>query len=250
MATAFRDVRYAMRMLRARPGFAAVTVITLALGVGANTAIFSVVRALLLDPLPFPQPDRLVMMWEHTAGDPQDSYTVSAPNYLDWQRGVKAFEQTGIWEPLTFNFSGDGGAERVPGIRTSASTFAMLGVKPQLGRTFTSEEDAPGHDVAVISDGLWRRRFGARPRHHRPDGPHQRQAVRDHRRHAGGVQVPEPRQRRVGADCLQRPGSETQLAFIPVRRPAARRRDGCGRRRGAGRPRTRAGEAVPQRQPE
>ena len=152
-----------MRILRARPGFAAVTVITLALGVGANTAIFSVVRALLLDPLPFPQPDRLVMLWEHTAGDPQDTYTVSAPNYLDWQRGVKAFEQTGIWEPLTFNFSGDGGAERVPGIRASASTFAMLGVKPQLGRTFTAEEDAPGHDVAVISDGLWRRRFGARP---------------------------------------------------------------------------------------
>ena len=116
VSTALRDVRYAVRMLRARPGFAAVTVITLALGVGANTAIFSVVRALLLDPLPFPQPDRLVMLWEHTAGDPQDSYTVSAPNYLDWQRGVKAFAQTGIWEPLTFNFSGDGGAERVPGI--------------------------------------------------------------------------------------------------------------------------------------
>src|SRR4029453_10759115 len=97
-----------------------------------------------------------VMLWEHTAGDPQDTYTVSAPNYLDWQRGVKAFAQTGIWEPLTFNFSGDGGAERVPGIRTSAPTFAMLGVKPQLGRSFTEEEDAPGHDVAVISDGLWR----------------------------------------------------------------------------------------------
>jgi putative ABC transport system permease protein len=163
LATAFRDIRYAMRMLRARPGFAAVTVITLALGIGANTAIFSVVRSLLLEPLPFPQPDRLVMLWEHTAGDPQDTYTVSAPNYLDWQRGVKAFEQTGIWEPqATFNFSGDGAAERVPGIRTSASTFAMLGVKPQLGRTFTADDDAPGHDVAVISDGLWRRRFGAR----------------------------------------------------------------------------------------
>jgi putative ABC transport system permease protein len=162
LATAFRDIRYAMRMLRARPGFAAVTVITLALGIGANTAIFSVVRSLLLEPLPFHEPDRLVILWEHTAGNPQDTYVVSAPNYLDWQRGVKAFEQTGIWEQLTFNLSGDGAAERVKGIRTSASTFAMLGVKPQLGRTFTADEDAPGHDVAVISDGLWRRRFGAR----------------------------------------------------------------------------------------
>ncbi len=162
LATALRDVRYAMRMLRARPGFAAVTVITLALGVGANTAIFSVVRSLLLEPLPFHEPDRLVMLWEHTAGDPQDSYVVSAPNYLDWQRCVKAFEQAGIWEPVTLNFFGEDVAERVPGTRMSASTFAMLGVKPQLGRTFTAAEDAPGHDVAVISDGLWRRRFGAR----------------------------------------------------------------------------------------
>src|SRR4029453_743711 len=103
-----------------------------------------------------------VMLWEHTAGDPQDTYTVSAPNYLDWQRGVKAFEQTGIWEPLTFNFSGDGAAERGAGIRAPASPFPLLGVAPHLGRTFTTEEAAPGHDVAVISDGLWRRRFGAR----------------------------------------------------------------------------------------
>ena len=87
---------------------------------------------------------------------------MSAPNYLDWQRGVKAFEYTCIWEYLNYNFSGDGEAERVPGLRVSASAFSMLGVAPELGRTFTPEEDAPGHDVAIISDGLWRRRFGGR----------------------------------------------------------------------------------------
>ena len=157
-----RNIRYALRILYARPGFTAVAVVTLALGIGANTAIFSVVQSFLLAPLPFPQPDRLVMLWEAQAADPSDRYIVSAPNYLDWQRGMKAFESTGIWEQLNFNFSGDGEAERVPGLRVSASTFAMLGVSPQIGRTFRPEEDAPGHAVAIISDGLWRRRYGGR----------------------------------------------------------------------------------------
>jgi len=158
---AIRDVRYSVRRLVARPGFAAVAIVTLALGIGANTAIFSVVRSLLLEPLPFADPDRLVMIWEADAANLSDTYIVSAPNYLDFTR-VQSFEQTGIWEYLNYNFSGDGEAERVPGVRVSASTFRMLGVSPQLGRTFTDEEDAPGHDVAIISDALWRRRFGAR----------------------------------------------------------------------------------------
>jgi putative ABC transport system permease protein len=155
------DVHYAFRRLVARPGFTAVAVFTLALGIGANTAIFSVVRSALLAPLPFEDPDRLVMMWEASAKDPSDIYIVSAPNYRDFTR-VTAFESTGIWEYLNFNFSGDAEAERVPGVRMSASTFRMLGVRPQLGRTFMDAEDAPGHDVAVISDGLWRNRYGAR----------------------------------------------------------------------------------------
>ena len=162
IATAARDIRYALRVLGSRPGFAAVAVLTLALGVGANTAIFSVVHSLMLEPLPFRDPDRLVMLWEAEAQNPERSYIVSAPNYLDWQRGIKAFAQTGIWEYLNYNFSGDGEAERVPGLRVSASTFTMLGVEPQLGRTFTTEEDAAGHDVAIISDALWRRRYGGR----------------------------------------------------------------------------------------
>ena len=162
-AIAWRDTRHAMRVLRARPGFTAVAVITLALGVGANTAIFSVVRSLLLDPLPFPQPDRLFMVWEADKEDPSRTTITSMPNYEDWRRTLTSFQAMCIWEYLPFNFSGDGQeAERVSGLRVSASAFTMLRVAPQFGRTFTPEEDAPGHDVAVISDALWQRRFGGR----------------------------------------------------------------------------------------
>ena len=159
----WRDIRHALRLLRTRPGFAAVAVTTLALGIGANTAIFSVVRSVLLEPIPFPDPDRLVLLWEAPADSPTKTFIVSAPNYVDWRRDVKSFEQSGIWEFLTFNLSGDGEPERVSGMRVSSSTFAMLGVPPALGRTFTADEDQPGHDVAIISEGLWRRRFGASP---------------------------------------------------------------------------------------
>jgi putative ABC transport system permease protein len=158
-----RDLRHALRLLRGRPGFTAVAVLTLALGIGANTAIFSVVRSLILEPLPFPEPDRLVMLWEAEAQDTARTMIVAAPNYLDWRRDVRSFEETAIWEQLSFNLSGDTEAERVSGMRVSASAFAMLGVAPQLGRAFTPEEDEPGHDLVVISDALWRRRFGARP---------------------------------------------------------------------------------------
>jgi putative ABC transport system permease protein len=163
-AAVSRDLRYAVRMLRARPGFTAVAMLTLALGIGANTAIFSVVRSLLLEPLPFPRPDRLFMIWEADAANPSRTTITSKPNYEDWRRSLTSFEETALWEDLSFNFSGEGEeAERVSGLRVTASAFAMLGVAPQLGRTFTPAEDPPGHDVAVISDALWQRRFGGRP---------------------------------------------------------------------------------------
>jgi len=157
------DLGYAFRMLRARPGFTAVAVVTLALGIGANTAIFSVVRSVLLEPLPFRDSDRLYMLWEADASNPSRTTILSMPNYVDFQHGVTSFEQTAIWEDLFFNFSGDGEAERVRGLRVSASAFGMLGVAPRLGRTFTPDEDTPGHNVALISDALWQSRFGSRP---------------------------------------------------------------------------------------
>jgi putative ABC transport system permease protein len=163
LASAGRDLRHAARMLAARPGFAAVAVLTLALGVGANTAIFSVVRSLLLEPLPFRDPDRLMMLWEADADNPQRTTILSMPNYADFRSGVKAFEETGIFEYMSYNLSGnDAEPEKVGGLRISASAFRALGVEPELGRTFTPDEDAPGHDIAVISHPLWQRRFGGR----------------------------------------------------------------------------------------
>ena len=149
-------------MLAARPGFTAVAVLTLALGIGANTAIFSVVHSMLLAPLPFPDPDRLVMLWESDADDETARFIVAAPNFEDWSRQSTSFSHTAIWEDLRFNIAGGSDPEQVPGLRVSSSVFPMLGVAPQLGRTFTAEEDAPGHAVVVISDALWRRRFGGR----------------------------------------------------------------------------------------
>jgi len=157
-----RDLAYGVRLLASRPAFTAVAVLTLALGIGANTAIFSVVHSMLLAPLPFPDPGRLVMMWESDAADETARFIVAAPNFQDWSRESRSFTHTAIWEDLSFNIAGGSDPEQVPGLRVSSTVFPMLGVAPQFGRTFTPEEDAPGHAVVVISDGLWRRRFAAR----------------------------------------------------------------------------------------
>ena len=163
LSTLVRDFAYGARLLIARPAFTAIAVITLALGIGANTAIFSIVNVLFLKPLPFPQAERLVMTWETDARDPEDVSIVSAPNWTDWQRQSTSFADMAIWENLRFNLSGDAEPEQVFGMRASSGLFPMLGLLPQLGRTFTPAEDAPGHDVVVIGDALWRQRYGGAP---------------------------------------------------------------------------------------
>jgi putative ABC transport system permease protein len=163
MTSLFQDLKYALRSLRKSPGFTAVAVLTLALGIGANTAVFTVVNSVLLTPLPYPHPEQLVVLWE--AKDParQATNVVNPDNYLDWRERARSF--TGLaamsWTELTF--TGDA-PEVIPGRGVTPNFFDVLGVAPARGRTFTAEEARPdGPRVLVISDGLWRRRFGADP---------------------------------------------------------------------------------------
>jgi putative ABC transport system permease protein len=163
-----QDIRYGFRTLRRSPGFAFVAVLTLALGIGANTTVFSVMNATLLEPLPFPQPDRLMLVWE-TSGRGHDNWNAaSAPNFWDFERRSSSFERMAISDAgRGYNLSPTGGkevAEQVPGLRVSAGFFSVLGVEPFLGRTFLPEEETLGKDhEVVLSYGLWKRRYGGEP---------------------------------------------------------------------------------------
>ena len=158
------DTRYALRQLRANPRFAVVAILTLAVGLGAVTTIFGIANAVLLRPLPFADPDRLVQAWETTPIG-QD-FSVSEPNYLDWRGRVRRLSDIGAFSPRTPSIRGDAGAERLVGVAATHSLFTVLGVTPLLGRTFAAEEDRIGGDtrVVVLSYALWQRRFGGDPR--------------------------------------------------------------------------------------
>jgi putative ABC transport system permease protein len=159
----FQDIRYGLRQLRRNPGFTVVAVLTLALGIGANTAIFSVVDAALLRPLPYRDPDRLVMVWNQLHRLGLNQFPASYADYSDYKTGNRVFDDIAAFEPAHFDLAGNQ-PERVLGMRTSANLFPLLGVKAELGRTFLSEENQPGRNgVVVLSDALWRRRFGADP---------------------------------------------------------------------------------------
>jgi len=164
METLLKDIRYGVRGLWKRPGFTAVAVLTLALGIGANTAIFSVVNAVLLRPLQFRDPERLVMIWEDAtfAGFPRN--TPAPANYVDWKTQTQSFEDVAASAESTFNLTGDGDPERVTAYQVTANFFPLFGVAPALGRTFVAEDDRPGaHRVAVLSHGLWQARYGSDP---------------------------------------------------------------------------------------
>ncbi|HEU0207376.1 MAG TPA: ABC transporter permease [Candidatus Udaeobacter sp.] len=158
-----QDVRYALRMLAKNPAFTAIAVVALALGIGANSAIFSVVDAVLLRPLPFKNPQQLVMLWENAAhlGFPKN--TPSPANFLDWQKQARSFTGMAATVERSFNLTGVGEPERLDGRRVSANLFDLLGVSALLGRTFVPEDDRPGAHVMLLSYSLWQRRFGSDP---------------------------------------------------------------------------------------
>jgi len=152
-------------MLMRKPGFTLVAIITLALGIGANTAIFSVVNAVLLRPLPFQNPEQLFTLWERNPKQGYEQNPPAAGNYLDWQAQNRVFAQMAIYDPFRkFNLTHEDLPERIAGAAVSASLFAVLGVGPAQGRVFLPEEEQPGSDqVALVSYGLWRRRFAGDP---------------------------------------------------------------------------------------
>ena len=165
MDTLFQDLRYAFRMLLKRPGFTAVAVLALALGIGANSAIFSVVNGVVLRALPYKDPESLMMVWsllQAPAGSQE--FPVSAADFTDWRDQNQVFEQIAAFHSQPFNITGAGEPEFLGGVRASANLFSLLGIEAKLGRTFLPEEDQPGAGhVVVISHGLWERRFGSDP---------------------------------------------------------------------------------------
>ena len=164
METLLKDIRYGIRGLLKRPGFTVIALITLALGIGANTAIFSVVNAVLLRPLPFQKPEELVIVWEDVtfAGFPHN--TPAPANYVDWKTQNQSFVDMAAIRETSFNLTGDGEPERVSTYAVTANFFPLLGVQPLLGRSFTTEEDQPGGSkVVVLSYGLWQSRYGGDP---------------------------------------------------------------------------------------
>ncbi len=156
-----QDIRHALRMLRKSPGFTSVAVATLALGIGANGAVFGVVNAALLRPLPYRQESRLVMVWEQNFQQGQDHNVVSPANFLNWQDQTTVFDQMAGFYDGRESLTGEGDPEQVPVQVVTTNMFSLLGVSPLLGRDFSADEGLPGHDqVVMLSYGLWQRKFG------------------------------------------------------------------------------------------
>jgi predicted permease len=165
MGTLFQDLRYGLRMLAKNPGFTAVAVITLALGIGANTAMFSVVNAVLLEPLPYKEASRLVTLWfPETAFGISSPGSTTDPDYVQWRAQNKVFDDIAAFHGQTFNLTGGGEPERLLGAAVTPNLFQLLGVTPALGRSFLSEEEQAGRgNVVLLSHNLWERRFGSNP---------------------------------------------------------------------------------------
>ena len=163
MRNLWQDLRYGARMLLKKPGFTLIAVITLALGIGANTAIFSVVNTVLLRPLPYAEPERLVALWESNTQRTVDRNAISYPNFFDWRAQSKSFERMASYYTNDMALTGVAAPVNLRSAVVSPDLFATLGVRPQLGRWFVGEEEKPGIRAAIINHGLWQRQFGGDP---------------------------------------------------------------------------------------
>ena len=161
-----RDLSYALRQLRKAPGFTITAVLTLAFGIGATAAIFSIVEGVLLRPLPFPQPNHLAVLSDHLEGTEfggNGETGVTIPEIAAYRRGTSSFASLGGFAPTSYEFSGAGAPEQINAARMTASMFSVLGVAPTIGRAFTQQEDDGSVQVAVLSYSMWHSRFGADP---------------------------------------------------------------------------------------
>ena len=163
MQTLIQDLRYGARMLSKKLGFTLIAVITLALGIGANTAIFSVINAVLLRPLPYAEPERLVAIWESNTQRPDSRNSIAYPNFFDWRAQSQSFERMASYHMNNMALTGVTTPVNLRGAVVSPDLFAVLGVKPQLGRWFVPEEEKPGIRAAIINHSLWQRQFGGDP---------------------------------------------------------------------------------------
>lgn len=164
IASLLQDLGFGLRMLRKSPGFAAIAILTLALGIGASTTIFSLINAVLIRPLPYPHPDRLVYLWSPNPRFqvPLEYLTPMNADFFDLQKQNRSFAGLALFGPAKFNVAADGRADALGGARVTGDFFETMGITPELGRTVAPEDDEPGHEqVAVISHSLWRERFGA-----------------------------------------------------------------------------------------
>src|SRR5215813_8317125 len=164
MDSLLKDIRYGVRSLTKRPALSVIAIVTLAIGIGANSAIFSIVSALLLKPLQFPELERVVTVWERQPSRGVAHNEVSMANYLDWRAQNQTFEQMGLYRWWSTNLTGIDSPERLQGFLVTANFLDVVGMKPVLGRGFAADEDQPGKDkVTILSFGLWQRRFAADP---------------------------------------------------------------------------------------
>ena len=164
MDSLLRDLKFSVRSLLKRPALTVIAITTLAVGIGANSAIFSTINSLLLRPLPFPDPDRIVALWDKVPSRGVERNEVTIANYLDWRAQNKTFEQLGIYRWWSTNLTGSDSPERVQGFQVTPNFLDIVGVKPLLGRGFSAEEEQPGKDaVALLTYSLWQRRCGSDP---------------------------------------------------------------------------------------